>query len=416
MATKAELFQAAGPHTGLLIAVWLEPELAATLAIEGGEPPEQLHLTICYCGDANAMTDVQVARAIAAVSETAMMWGPLSGQIAGVGRFNATESSDGKDVLYANVDVPGLAEMRSHLASSLDWAGAPPLRNHGYTPHITLAYMEQGADLPIQRIDTLPFAIRSLWVGVGDKRTEIPLAGSNKSVKVAQGGDTMDKHFATGKVKEINLETRSLTAYASTSDIDRDGEVIAPEAWRKTIQQFPAVPLIWAHDYRIPPIGKATGFEIDGRGLKFRAEFANTPFAQEIWGLYAEKYLNSFSVGFIPKQATEGQQQYEPNRTYTETELLEVSAVAVPANPFAAVERGVPVVAFKSVDSLIASAKDANPATTEDTTADPPAATTTDPAEETPPPTDELTPAQEQELAELLAQVTDELTGLFTGD
>lgn len=227
----------------------------------------------------------------------------------------------------------------------------------------------------------------------------------------------MDKLFATGKVKELNLENRTLVAYASTSDMDRDGEVITPEAWRKTIQQFPNVPLIWAHDYRIPPIGKATAFEIDGRGLKFRAEFANTPFAQEIWGLYAEKYLNSFSVGFIPKQATEGQQQHEPNRTYTENELLEVSAVAVPANPFATIERGVPVVAFKSVDSFTPSATTkTNEPHTEDDTADPPAADITDPVAETPPQSNELTAAEEEALAGALAQVTENLTELFLGE
>lgn len=218
----------------------------------------------------------------------------------------------------------------------------------------------------------------------------------------------MNKLFTTGTVKELNLETRSLTAYASTSDMDRDGEVITPEAWRNTIQQFESVPLIWAHDYRIPPIGKATDFEIDGRGLKFRAEFATTEFANEIWGLYRDKYLNSFSVGFIPKQATEGKRRHEPNRTHTETELLEVSAVAVPANPFATVERGVPIVAFKSVESFTRDASTLHSPHTEDDTAHSDPAPITDP--------NELTPEQEADLATALAALTDELTSLFTGD
>lgn len=216
----------------------------------------------------------------------------------------------------------------------------------------------------------------------------------------------MNKLFTTGTVKELDIEARTLTAYASTVDMDRDGEVITPEAWRKTIQQFESVPLIWAHDYRIPPIGRATAFEIDGRGLKFRAEFADTDFANEIWGLYQDKYLNSFSVGFIPKQATEGQQRHEPNRTFTENELLEVSAVAVPANPFATVERGVPIVAFKSVDSFTR-ATPSQPHTKDDTDDTAPAPITD---------SNELTAEQEAELASALAVLTDELTSLFTGD
>jgi 2'-5' RNA ligase len=176
---KATLFTIEGEHTGLLIAVWLDEATARQLAVAGGEPPEALHLTLCYCGDANELPDVAIARAIAAVSETAMTWPPLSGQIAGLGRFNASESSDGKDVLYANVDVPGLERMREYLASSLDMAGCAPNRGHGYTPHITLAYLDEGADFPIQRIETMPFSIRSLWVSAGDRRTEIPLTGTN---------------------------------------------------------------------------------------------------------------------------------------------------------------------------------------------------------------------------------------------
>ena len=217
----------------------------------------------------------------------------------------------------------------------------------------------------------------------------------------------MNKLFTTGKVKELNVENRTLTGYASTADMDRDGEVITPDAWSKTIQQFESVPLVWAHDYRIPPIGRATGFEIDGRGLKFRAEFASTDFANEIWGLYRDGYLDSFSVGFIPKQGTEGQQRFEPNRTFTEAELLEVSAVAVPANPFATVERGVPVVAFKSVESFALTHKDQDTHTEADTDTPVTEATNDVP--------DELTPAQEAQLAQALAQLTEEMTELFTG-
>lgn len=178
MTNKANLFQVEGQHTGLLIAVWLDPELASSLAIEGGEAADQLHLTLCYCGDANEMSDVQIGRAIGAAAEAGMMFGPLTGQIAGLGRFNASESSDGKDVIYANVDVPGLVELRQFIASTLEYvAGVPPLRNHGYTPHITLDYIDPFDPMPFARLPTRPFTIRSIWIGVGDRRTEIPLSG-----------------------------------------------------------------------------------------------------------------------------------------------------------------------------------------------------------------------------------------------
>lgn len=180
MATKANLFQVDpnGDHTGLLVAVWLDPALANALALPGGEPADQLHVTLCYCGDATEMSDVQIARAIGAVSEVAMMYGPLTGSINGLQRFNGSDSTDGLDVFAAQVDVPMLEAMRQYLAVYLDMADCRPSTDHGYTPHMTLAYIDPGADLPMQRLPTYPFTISAISVGIGDRRTEIPLTGS----------------------------------------------------------------------------------------------------------------------------------------------------------------------------------------------------------------------------------------------
>lgn len=161
----------------------------------------------------------------------------------------------------------------------------------------------------------------------------------------------MEKIYLTGRVKELDTDGRTLTAYASTADLDRDGDVILPDAWRGGLSEFSQNPvLLWAHDYRVPPIGKAADLEIDDRGLKFTASFANTEFANEIWGLYRDGFLNAFSVGFQPG-AWEEREEGE-GLTFTEVSLMEISAVPVPANPHALVERGVPIIAVKSVDSF----------------------------------------------------------------
>jgi 2'-5' RNA ligase len=186
----AELFQAEGEHTGLMVAVWLDPSLAERLVVPGGQTTDDLHITLCYCGDATEMDDVALARAISHVASVAENSAPLSGQIAGMGRFNASESSDGKDVLYANVDVPGLERLRQTLADMLSSAGCPPLSNHGYTPHVTLAYLEPEADAPIKRVPTLPLRIRSIWVSVGERRAEMPLTGETMTLARNYAGRT----------------------------------------------------------------------------------------------------------------------------------------------------------------------------------------------------------------------------------
>ena len=102
--------------------------------------------------------------------------------------------------------------------------------------------------------------------------------------------------------------------------------------------------VLWAHKYDIPPIGKALWTKEDAGGILSKVKFANTPFAQEIFQLYKEGFLKAFSVGFLPKDYVDGDGEKKASRTYTNWELLEYSAVPVPANPEAlslAIQRGI---------------------------------------------------------------------------
>jgi hypothetical protein len=77
-------------------------------------------------------------------------------------------------------------------------------------------------------------------------------------------------------------------------------------------------------------IGKALDVNIVGSQLIFKIQFADTPNGNEWFYLYANKFMNASSIGFIPKE-------YTPNDSggedFTSWELLELSMVAVPCNP-----------------------------------------------------------------------------------
>lgn len=134
-----------------------------------------------------------------------------------------------------------------------------------------------------------------------------------------------------------------LIAVASTAVEDRHGEVVEVEGW--DLKNFKANPvLLWAHDHSEIAIGKAKSIKVNRTGkspeLVFEPIFHDkTEKARAIKSLYEgwvdedgnqqEPVLNSFSVGFKPID-TDG------NR-YTKQELLEISAVNVPANPEARV-------------------------------------------------------------------------------
>src|SRR5207244_9452332 len=57
------------------------------------------------------------------------------------------------------------------------------------------------------------------------------------------------------------------------------------------------------------------------------------PIAKIAYGLYRGKFLNAVSVGFVPVRWENATEKTTYRRKYIEQELLEVSAVGIPANP-----------------------------------------------------------------------------------
>src|SRR5206468_585198 len=94
-----------------------------------------------------------------------------------------------------------------------------------------------------------------------------------------------------------------------------------------------------AHQYGdiIFTLGRALTTEVRAGKLFQRVTFATdvNPMAKIAYGLYRGKFLNAVSVGFIPLRWENGGPDTAFSRRYLEQELLEVSAVAIPANPHA---------------------------------------------------------------------------------
>jgi hypothetical protein len=144
----------------------------------------------------------------------------------------------------------------------------------------------------------------------------------------------------------------TLDFIASTATLDRYHEVIEPAGWR--LESYRRNPVFQnAHNYGdiLFTLGKALLTEVRTVGgspaLFQRIEFATevNPVARIAYGLYKGGFLNAVSVGFIPLRWEDGgaergaalagghQRGASPRRRYLEQELLEVSAVAIPANP-----------------------------------------------------------------------------------
>jgi HK97 family phage prohead protease len=158
------------------------------------------------------------------------------------------------------------------------------------------------------------------------------------------------------ETKAIEGQEGYIKALVSTESVDRDGEVILSKAWGNTIKSFMEHPvLLSSHDYNdlTKQLGEWVELKVTEKGLEGTAKYyINKGNAEADWGYeLAKQGKSAYSVGFISNDYLEGgttQDGYEPKRTYTDVELLEISQVSVPSNRDALVtmrSKGIDVIA-----------------------------------------------------------------------
>lgn len=145
---------------------------ARSLAIKGGEDPNDFHVTLAYGhfdqggGDEDDVA-VRVQGAIKDIRDLI----PDEIHFDALGRFPASESSDGKDVIYAQVAAGQLEKAHDGLLAAL--------KNHGiklettfpeYKPHMTLAYIKPGTEYELGEIDATGTATK-VMIGHGREST-----------------------------------------------------------------------------------------------------------------------------------------------------------------------------------------------------------------------------------------------------
>lgn len=123
---------------------------------------------------------------------------------------------------------------------------------------------------------------------------------------------------------------------ASDATLDRAHEIISPEGWR--LENFRRNPVFQnAHHYDniLFTLGRATEVDVRSGRLWLRVQFAThiNPLARMAYELYRGGFLRAVSVGFIPLRWENGNEHTPWRRRFLEQELIEVSAVPVPANP-----------------------------------------------------------------------------------
>lgn len=120
---------------------------------------------------------------------------------------------------------------------------------------------------------------------------------------------------------------------ASTENIARDGMIIEAAGW--DLSAYKANPVfLWCHFYDQPPIGRADA-SVEAKQLIADVVFdQGDEFARNIERKYRTGFMNAVSVGWNTIEMKPG-----TTPIITQAELLDVSAVPVPADPSALAER-----------------------------------------------------------------------------
>lgn len=135
-------------HSGTFIGLEVPIDVGQRIALPGGEKPEKLHVTLFY---KKGLTTQQIQLLFTTFVD--MFDGQaLMAKLGGIGRFSASESSDGKDVIYLSVDSPDLQDFRDAFVEKIKKLGIEPDKTHGFTPHVTLAYVDAQTKTPFTRI------------------------------------------------------------------------------------------------------------------------------------------------------------------------------------------------------------------------------------------------------------------------
>lgn len=155
---------------GIMIAIEPPEKVGRKILVEGGEPLEALHVTLCYLGSKKEHSKAQVDGLDSLVRAWARTQKPFKATVAGAGTF----TNPGSHVLWAAVDIPGGGGIRHSLSELLEEHGYKVRNDHGWTPHITLKYHESHVRF-LPKVEPATWDVSEIMLCIGGEWTPIEL-------------------------------------------------------------------------------------------------------------------------------------------------------------------------------------------------------------------------------------------------
>lgn len=216
-------------HAGAMVALVPSDADAERLAVDGGEPAGELHVTLMFLGDGADYTPEQQTQLTDAVRAAVADAGPVEGDGFAVSVFNPGVP-DRHSCIVLGVGGAGLEPLHDAVAAAVDGAGLEqvPQQRSPWVPHLTLTYTDDATQVAAltDRVGSIQFdRVRVAFAG---EHTDIPLTGD--PVAASAGKDTAMP----------NPSPREVAAGVTTEDIRRGYYEDAPwDVWICEIQLNP---------------------------------------------------------------------------------------------------------------------------------------------------------------------------------
>lgn len=193
-------------YTGVIVAFFLPNALAEELTLSAATVvdatfvlfAEELHLTLAYLGE-NQEEHLELDRLLEAVRLFAAKASPVQASVGGACRFSHV-NEDGTQAFSVLLDAPALPCWRQSLVETLASVGMRPKQEHGYIPHVTVAYIPPDSALVVPDFPERAIVFDKLTVAWGDKRFDFALQGGLGRVGLAEElpgeGDTRAERAA----------------------------------------------------------------------------------------------------------------------------------------------------------------------------------------------------------------------------
>lgn len=208
-------------HIGGMIA--LLPTIAdqERLAVPGGENEEELHLTLCYLGDAAKIPPLTRDRIIESVQHFARNLPIVDADGFGAAAFNQDNDKEPCVVLLVSGDELANAKKRvlTDVESIMYDANGLPEQHAPWVPHITLAYTTDSGIVKKLKDREGPIRFDVVRVAFGNDVTDFPLYDGTASSETAKK-DPVEEYdngvtAAGGKESDVNTKggNHNLKAY-----------------------------------------------------------------------------------------------------------------------------------------------------------------------------------------------------------